>query len=388
MRHSNKILLKNLLCLASLLPVCQVKAQNTIIENILDKLNTYKSISYKSTYKQKDAIGDTLIRQNDEVFLNVPEEREVGYFFKIRSKNNEQQFFLTDLYFGENLISYGLPDSVYNTRKIQVNNFRGTLIGDLQWMLDMAKNRPGSLIKAKDTLFRSTIYDHFILIARDTVVNKEHLFTHHHLLIDKISGLLTAKILYSRRQVGDGIINAFREYYYYNYVFDEPKVDYATFVIPKGYHPPLKKFEKPAFLAKGTTAPDWTLFDLNGKKTSLSDMKGKVVLLDFYFIGCGGCMLSLKPLNNLHKKYKDKVVIASLTAQDSEKNVKAFKKAYNILYAGYTGAADVVKQYNVTAFPTFYFISQDGKVENVIEGYEDDFELKTAAIIDELLKKK
>jgi peroxiredoxin len=43
-------------------------------------------------------------------------------------------------------------------------------------------------------------------------------------------------------------------------------------------------------LAVGTTAPNWTLYDVNGKQLSLSQLKGKVVLLDFYFIGCSGCM--------------------------------------------------------------------------------------------------
>jgi peroxiredoxin len=117
-------------------------------------------------------------------------------------------------------------------------------------------------------------------------------------------------------------------------------------------------------------------------------MKGKVVLLDFYFIGCTGCMLSIKPLNKLYEKYKNQdVVIASITERDSKKSVLAFDKNYKIKYPGYVDAADVVKSYHVGAFPTFYFIDKEGKIAKVMDGYGDDFEEKVTSIIDSLLNK-
>jgi peroxiredoxin len=121
---------------------------------------------------------------------------------------------------------------------------------------------------------------------------------------------------------------------------------------------------------------------------SLTEMKGKVVLLDFYFIGCFPCMQAIKPLNKLHEKYKNQnVVIASITGRDNDKSVLAFDKNYQIKYPGYVNAADVVKSYHVENFPTFYFIDKEGKIANVLVGYSDDFEEKVTSVINNLLNK-
>jgi peroxiredoxin len=141
-------------------------------------------------------------------------------------------------------------------------------------------------------------------------------------------------------------------------------------------------------LASGTTAPDWTLFSTDGKKLTLSDLKGKVVLLDFSFIGCGNCMSALNPMNALHEKYKDKnVVIASIFFRDKSDVVKKFVRNYNIKYPVYVDAnSEVTKSYRVPGGPYFYFIDKEGKIQKVIEGYYSNvFEKETASILDNLL---
>jgi peroxiredoxin len=141
-------------------------------------------------------------------------------------------------------------------------------------------------------------------------------------------------------------------------------------------------------LTPGTVAPDWTLYTANGKKMSLSQLKGRVVLLDFYFIGCTACMDAIKPLKNLHEKYRGKnILIASVTKRDSKKAVLAFEKQYKIKYTGYVDAANVVKSYHVEGFPTFYLIDKEGKIANAAVGFGDDFEEKMTSIIDMLLNK-
>jgi thioredoxin-related protein len=95
-------------------------------------------------------------------------------------------------------------------------------------------------------------------------------------------------------------------------------------------------------------------------------------------------MLSIKPLNAIYEKYKNKeLIIASLTESDSKKAVFDFEKRYKIKYTGCINAADVVKSYQVIAFPTYYFIDKEG----LIVGYNDDFEQKVTAQIDKLLSK-
>ncbi len=185
---------------------------------------------------------------------------------------------------------------------------------------------------------------------------------------------------------GNAATNSYIEDHYPGYKFNQDDVDIASFTVPKGFRP-HKKWS-PSNSLVGNTAPDWTLYTADGKKMSLSQMKGKVILLDFYFIGCYGCMLSLTPLNNLYEKYKNQnFIIASVTERNSEKAVLTFDKQYGIKYPSLVKAADVVKLYEVSGFPTFYFIDKEGKIAKVKDGYSDDFEATTASTIDSLLNK-
>jgi peroxiredoxin len=141
-------------------------------------------------------------------------------------------------------------------------------------------------------------------------------------------------------------------------------------------------------LTPGTVAPDWTLYTTEGKPISLAQLKGKVILIDFFFIGCGNCMESLQSLDKIYSKYKDRnFVLVSISNRDSRKSVTAFKEKYKIKNTVCGDAADVAKLYHMPGAPLFYCIDMEGKIADVTYGYKDDFEAKTTALIDGLLSK-
>ncbi len=181
------------------------------------------------------------------------------------------------------------------------------------------------------------------------------------------------------------ISNLYQETHFYNYKLDGNSIDIASFKIPESFGPEKEL----ALLAPGTIAPSWTLYSTEGKKMSLSEMRGKVVLLDFSFISCAACMLSIRPVNELHEKYKNKnVAIISLNHIDSPDAIKRFVKKYNLQYPVYIDNGGAIsKLYNVYGGPYFYFIDKEGKIANVFPGYSDDFEEKTSSVIDALLSK-
>ena len=126
-------------------------------------------------------------------------------------------------------------------------------------------------------------------------------------LIDKQTGLPTLLTIKGRYKYLNAINDFYDEATYFNYKFDQAEVNSNSFAIPNNFSPRKNGGPKSTLLSAGTPAPDWTLYDVDGNKVSLSKLKGKVVLLDFYFIGCAGCMLSLAPLIRYMKNIRIKM---------------------------------------------------------------------------------
>ena len=364
-------------------------AQVSTVQNVIDKLESYKSFSYQSACKQKDYTSDTAKEQGKDVFLKMPEDKNFGYLFSMETVNKADRINFTDLYNGQNLIHITPADSSYLLEKINTHAFQTSLLGHLNWIKGFIEKKPSKIVKTSDTTINTITFSHLIVNTYDTVINKEHYYTRIHLFIDKLSGV-PGSIVYKSRNAGtgDGITNYYSENRYFNYKFNQDNIDLARMNIPKWFHP-HKEHPKVPLLAPGTAAPDWTLYDAEGKKISLRQMQGKVILLDFFFIGCGACMEALKPLNRLHEKYKNQnVAVVSMTFRDNKKSVSRFEKNYHIKYPIYIDAGDVVKLYHIEGFPTFYFIDEEGKIANSVVGYADDFEAKATSVIDGLLKNK
>jgi len=378
------------ICSAFVLFSTSVIAQVSLVQNTIDKLESYKNFSYQYVYKQKEVFSDTLIYSEKFVLLKIPEDKEIGYFFRHELKYGDMKIPATDLYNGTNLVSLSPADSTYNTSKGQARIFQGSLLGNLNWLKTFIKKNPSKIVQSGDTIINSINSYHLIFNTKDTIINKDHLYVQIHLFIDKVTGLPVGKLTRARTaDFGKEVTNYYTEDKYFNYKIDQDNINAAYFTIPEGFHPPKEKLEEQtALLAPGKIAPDWTLYDADGKKTSLSQMRGKIVLLDFFFVGCSPCLRTLAPLDKLHEKYKNKnFVILSISDRDNKKLVTAFKKNQRIKNQMYPNGGDVAKLYHVTAAPTFYFIDKEGKIANVFVGYSDDFEQKVTSIIDNFLNK-
>ena len=114
------------------------------------------------------------------------------------------------------------------------------------------------------------------------------------------------------------------------------------------------------------TAPDFTLTDTKGKKVSLSDYKGKVVILDFWATWCPPCRRGIPDLISIKKEYKNKIAIIGVSLDvDTKKNVVPFIKTYGINYPVVYATNQVVRDYgNIDAIPTSFVIDKDGKIVN------------------------
>jgi len=105
------------------------------------------------------------------------------------------------------------------------------------------------------------------------------------------------------------------------------------------------------------TAENW----LNSDPLKIADLKGKVVVAEFWATWCPPCRKSIPHLIELNEKFKDKgVVIIGITKENKEKVepfVKEMKMNYPVAIGSNSG-----KEYGVTGIPTAFVISREGKI--------------------------
>jgi len=114
--------------------------------------------------------------------------------------------------------------------------------------------------------------------------------------------------------------------------------------------------------------------DINGKKVKLSDLKGKVVVLDFWATWCGYCIKMLPHTRDLVKKMEGKpFVFVSISADAKMETLKEFikesaKETPMTWPQWYSGPEGVVGEWEIEAFPTIYILDAKGVIRKKIEG--------------------
>lgn len=124
----------------------------------------------------------------------------------------------------------------------------------------------------------------------------------------------------------------------------------------------------------GKPAPAFTLLDLNGNKVSLSDYKGKVVILDFWATWCPPCVREIPHFIELYKEHKDKglSIVGISVDRQGVSVVKAFNQKYKINYQILMADSQVTSTYgNIRGIPTTFVIDPAGNIQRMYVGYRD-----------------
>ncbi|ACF14562.1 alkyl hydroperoxide reductase/ Thiol specific antioxidant/ Mal allergen [Chloroherpeton thalassium ATCC 35110] len=127
----------------------------------------------------------------------------------------------------------------------------------------------------------------------------------------------------------------------------------------------------------GSDAPDFSATDMNGNKVSLSDLKGKVVLLDFWASWCAPCKMEMPFLIELYETYKEKgFEILAINMDTKEKNMKRFIEQVNAKSDRPISfkivpdpEATIAEKYSPEAMPTTIFIDREGKIRYRYKGF-------------------
>jgi peroxiredoxin len=125
---------------------------------------------------------------------------------------------------------------------------------------------------------------------------------------------------------------------------------------------------------EGALAPQFTVKTLDGKIMSSAALKGKVVVLSFWFIGCPACMEMEPALNAFRAKFADRddVVFLAMTA-DPAANVKKYLSKEKFDYIQATDAKDAMEPFVYGVYPKNIVIDRTGRIvywRSIIRSWE------------------
>ena len=162
---------------------------------------------------------------------------------------------------------------------------------------------------------------------------------------------------------------------------------FSEFEIPENflveYYSPPKKGET-QLLPNGVLASGFEFSTLEGRKISLKDLKGKMVLLDFWYMSCYPCVKAMPHLEKLYNEYSLKgLVVLGVNPVDTNSidELNEFLVKNEISYPVVLGGSTIVNSYRVKSYPTLYLIDKGGKIVYSTVGFDSS----TVEVLDSLI---
>ena len=172
-----------------------------------------------------------------------------------------------------------------------------------------------------------------------------------------------------------------RNSYASTYFFESHLMDNYTFEEVQGFYNNLtdrvkqsvpgielkKKIDEMGMVSVGGVAPNFKATTPSGRELSLYDLRGRIVLLDFWASWCGPCMAEMPNVKEIYRKYHDKGLEILGVSLDSKKEpwVNAIEKnELNWNHVSTLNKFDcpIAQRFRVTGIPRMYIIDKDGKI--------------------------
>ncbi len=137
-------------------------------------------------------------------------------------------------------------------------------------------------------------------------------------------------------------------------------------------------------------APDFTLQGIDGKTYTLSELKGKVVLLDFWAVWCPPCRRSIPFFQSLYERYRDSgLVVVGVSVDKDRSRLVGFVRNMGVTYPILWDRDGIVADlYNAYSLPTTLIIDAQGNVVLKRVGFSDSHATLYEETVKRLLKER
>ncbi len=123
-------------------------------------------------------------------------------------------------------------------------------------------------------------------------------------------------------------------------------------------------------LTIGVSAPEFRLADLRGQEVSLSQFKGKVVILDFWATWCGPCRMSMPVLEKLQQEHPNDLKLLAINLEESRDDVRDYVARRNIRTTVLLDSSGSVgRVYGSESIPMQVLIDKKGIVRDIKVGF-------------------
>ena len=146
--------------------------------------------------------------------------------------------------------------------------------------------------------------------------------------------------------------------------------------LKEGYDKEMARRQAAELVKEGCVAPDFTLKNLKGEEVSLSSLKGKVVVLDFWGSWCGWCIKGMPEMKKYYQKYhKKSFEILGIACNDTDKAWRQAVETHKLPWINVLNEPEkqVTVKYAITGFPTKFIIGKDGKILKNYVGEDPEF---------------
>jgi thiol-disulfide isomerase/thioredoxin len=138
----------------------------------------------------------------------------------------------------------------------------------------------------------------------------------------------------------------------------------------------------------GQPSPAWEIKDLDGRTHTLEQYRGKVLVLDFWYRGCGWCMRAMPQVKRIAEHYRGRpVAVFGMNNDQVEDDARFVVREMQLDYP-VLRSQELPGKYGVQGFPTLIIIDKDGKVADVHVGYSPQLYEEVTAAVDRLLGAK